>query len=79
MHYNNRLQAVDIRLGHYVNDEWNWSRGALITYYSNQARSAGNAFLNASDNNGNVTMAEHYVPVTVSGGTVASYAAAQRD
>ena len=76
VHYNNRLQAVDIRLGHYVNDEWNWSRGALITYYSNQARSIGNAFLNANDNNGNVTMAEHYVPTDEA---ISSYSITLRD
>lgn len=59
IHYNSRGQAVDIRLGTSSTNEWNWNRGALITFYSNQARSAGNAFLNASDNNGNVTMQEH--------------------
>jgi RHS repeat-associated protein len=53
---------VDIRLVANATDEWTWNRGALISYFSNQARSAGNAFLNAADNNGNVTMQEHYVP-----------------
>jgi hypothetical protein len=42
-HYNSRGQAVDIRLGTSATDEWHWNRGALITYFSNQARSAGNA------------------------------------
>ncbi|MGH9843172.1 MAG: hypothetical protein ACREEM_30915, partial [Blastocatellia bacterium] len=76
IHYNNRLQAVDNRLGHNPNDEWNWSRGALITYYSNQARSIGNPFMNASDNNGNVTMAEHYVPADEA---ISSYSITLRD
>lgn len=62
IHYNSRLQMVDTRLGTSGTDEWGWNRGALITYYSNQARSVGNPFMDATDNNGNVTMAEHYVP-----------------
>ena len=36
---------MDIRLGTSSADEWTWNRGALITYFSNQARSIGNAFL----------------------------------
>jgi len=67
---------VDIRLGTSSADEWTWNRGALITYFSNQARSIGNAFLNASDNNGNVTMQEHYVP---SDDAYSSYAIPLRD
>ena len=76
IHYNSRGQAVDIRLGTNSADEWHWNRGALITYFSNQARSAGNAFLNASDNNGNVTMQEHYVPTD---DAISSYAIPLRD
>jgi RHS repeat-associated protein len=63
IHYNSRGQAVDVRLGTNSTDEWSWNRGALITYFSNQARSIGDHFLNAPDNNGNVTMQEHFVPV----------------
>ncbi|MDX2043933.1 MAG: RHS repeat-associated core domain-containing protein [Acidobacteriota bacterium] len=76
IHYNSRGQAVDIRLGTSSADEWTWNRGALITYFSNQARSAGNAFLNANDNNGNVTMQEHYVPMD---DAYSSYAIPLRD
>jgi RHS repeat-associated protein len=75
IHYNSRGQAVDIRLSTGAG-EWDWNRGALITYFSNQARSAGNAFLNASDNNGNVTMQEHYVPTD---DAISSYAIPLRD
>jgi hypothetical protein len=66
---------VDIRLSSGAG-EWDWNRGALITYFSNQARSAGNAFLNAPDNNGNVTMQEHYVPTD---DAISSYAMPLRD
>jgi RHS repeat-associated protein len=76
IHYNSRLQMVDIRLGTDGANEWTWNRGALIAYYSNQARSAGNAFLNATDNNGNVTMQEHYVPTD---DAYSSYAITLRD
>jgi YD repeat-containing protein len=75
IHYNSRGQAVDIRLSTGAG-EWDWNRGALITYFSNQARSAGNAFLNAPDNNGNVTMQEHYVPTD---DAISSYAMPLRD
>lgn len=75
IHYNSRGQAVDIRLSTGAG-EWDWNRGALITYFSNQARSAGNAFLNAADNNGNVTMQEHYVPTD---DAISSYAIPLRD
>ena len=33
LHYNNRQQLVDIRVGDSSSDEWNWSRGALVYYY----------------------------------------------
>jgi len=32
IHYNSRAQAVDIRLGTSLTDEWHWNRGALITF-----------------------------------------------
>jgi RHS repeat-associated protein len=76
IHYNSRAQAVDIRLGTSSTDEWNWNRGALITYFSNQARSYGSPFLNANDNNGSVTMQEHYVPTD---DAISSYAITLRD
>jgi RHS repeat-associated protein len=76
VHYNSRFQMVDIRLGTDGANEWTWNRGALIAYFSNQARSAGNAFLNATDNNGNVTMQEHYVPTD---DAYSSYAITLRD
>ena len=44
LHYNNRLQLVDIRLGDSSTDEWNWSRGALVFYYGTTARDGWNAF-----------------------------------
>lgn len=77
IHYNNRLQMADIRLGTSATDEWTWNRGALLTYFSNQARSEGNALkANATDNNGNVTMQEHYVPTD---DAISSYAITLRD
>jgi len=77
--YNNRFQMIETRLGTSSTDSQSWDRGALIFYYSNKARTAYQPFSSQDDNNGNVSMAEHYVPVTVSGGTVTSYAVAQRD
>ncbi|MEP7338685.1 MAG: hypothetical protein ABI977_13185, partial [Acidobacteriota bacterium] len=63
LHYNSRMQMVDIRLSNSSADEWNWNRGALITYYSATAVANGNPFESDSDNNGNVIMAMHYVPL----------------
>jgi RHS repeat-associated protein len=77
--YNKRFQMIETRLGTSSTDSQSWDRGALIFYYSNKARTAYQPFSSQDDNNGNVSMAEHYVPVTVSGGTVTSYAVAQRD
>ncbi len=53
LHYNKRQQMVDLRLGT-VNDEWNWNRGALITYYGTNAVNNWNPFADDTDNNGNV-------------------------
>ncbi len=61
LHYNNRLQLVDIRLGDSSSDEWNWSRGALVFYYGTTARDGWNAFANSADNNGNVLRQINYV------------------
>lgn len=62
MHYNNRLQLYDIRLGSGINDgqgqEWTWNRGAIQIYYgSNWAYGNGGVA-----NNGNVTRMDHLVP-----------------
>jgi len=76
LHYNSRMQLVDIRLSSDSGDEWNWNRGALITYYSVTAAGNGNPFENNSDNNGNVIMATHYVPLN---DAISSYYLGQRD
>jgi len=67
LHYNNRLQLVDMRLGDSSADEWNWSRGALIFYYGTTARDGWNAFANSTDNNGNVLRQVNYVPLAAGG------------
>lgn len=63
LHYNRRLQMVDLRLGD-VNDEWNYNRGALIFYYGTNAIANWNPFLDDTDNNGNVRRQVNYVPRT---------------
>ena len=60
VHYNSRGQAVDIRLGTSLTDEWTWDRGALIFYYGTAARDQWNAFANSTDNNGNVLRQVNY-------------------
>ncbi len=60
LHYNNRQQLVDIRVGDSSTDEWNWSRGALVFYYGTTARDGWNPFANSTDNNGNVLRQLHY-------------------
>ncbi len=67
LHYNNRQQLVDIRVGDSSTDEWNWSRGALIYYYGTTARDSWNAFANSADNNGNVLRQVNYVPLSGGG------------
>ena len=67
LHYNNRQQMVDLRLGTNSGDEWDWSRGALIFYYGTAARNAWNPFANSSDNNGNVLRQVNYAPLTAGG------------
>ncbi len=62
LHYNNRQQLVENRLGTDSSSTTTWNRGALINYYSNQARTANNQWLKASDNNGNVSRVQHFVP-----------------
>lgn len=58
MQYNKRFQMWDNRLGTTVGG---WNRGALFTYYSVTARNSGNPAAEASGNNGNVWMQEHYI------------------
>ncbi|MDX2043995.1 MAG: hypothetical protein SF097_22465 [Acidobacteriota bacterium] len=67
--YNNRFQMIETRLGTSSTDSQSWDRGALIFYYSNKARTAYQPFSSQDDNNGNVSMVEHYVPV-ISGATL---------
>jgi len=74
LHYNNRLQLVENRLGTDANSSTTWNRGALINYYSNQARTANNQWLNATDNNGNVTRVQHFVPTADVADPVNNYA-----
>jgi RHS repeat-associated protein len=68
LHYNRRLQMVDLRLGS-VNDEWNNDRGTLVFYYGTNAIANSNPFLDDTDNNGNVRRHMNYVP-TPTGGEV---------
>ncbi|MGE0127317.1 MAG: RHS repeat domain-containing protein [Blastocatellales bacterium] len=70
LHYNNRLQMVDLRLGNNSADEWNWSRGALVFYYGTTARDGWNPFANSADNNGNVLRQVNYVPLAGGGSVV---------
>jgi hypothetical protein len=68
LHYNNRLQLVDIRLGDSSTDEWNWTRGALVFYYGTTARDSWNAFATTNtDNNGNLLRQVNYVPLSGGG------------
>lgn len=79
MLYNSRLQMIENRLGTVSADPTTWNRGALIFYYSVQARTAYNQWLIAPDNNGNVTRAEHYVPTADIPDPSSNYAVSQRD
>ena len=67
LHYNNRLQMVDLRLGDSPTDEWNWTRGALIFYYGANARNNWNPFADSPDNNGNLLRQVNYAPLTAGG------------
>ncbi|HKQ75463.1 MAG TPA: RHS repeat-associated core domain-containing protein [Blastocatellia bacterium] len=69
LHYNNRLQLYDARLGtgsgiDGQTTEWTWNRGALRMYYSSNW-AYGDGGLN---NNGNLYRMDHYVPLNESGG-----------
>ncbi len=70
LHYNNRLQMVDLRLGNSSSDEWNWSRGALIFYYGPTAVANWNPFYSDTNNNGNVLRQVNYVPLSGGGNVV---------
>jgi len=67
LHYNNRLQMVDLRLGLNSGTEWDWSRGALTFYYGTAAINEVNPFKNSPDNNGNVLRQMNYVPLSTGG------------
>jgi RHS repeat-associated protein len=60
LHYNSRGQLYDIRLSSYSlqTSEWNWNRGALLNYYSANYGWG----TSGTDNNGNVTRQQHYIP-----------------
>jgi RHS repeat-associated protein len=63
LHYNNRQQLYDARLGTGTGDgqtvEWTWNRGALRMYYaSNYAYGDGGL-----NNNGNVYRMDHFIPL----------------
>jgi RHS repeat-associated protein len=68
LHYNKRMQMVDLRLGS-VNDEWDLNRGAIILYYGQTAATNQNPFYDDSANNGNLVRQWTYVPKPA-GGTV---------
>jgi RHS repeat-associated protein len=63
MHYNNRLQMVDLRLGTNAVDENDLSGGALTYYYGTNAKNSGNPLANSADNNGNVLRHVNTVPL----------------
>ncbi|MGE0175314.1 MAG: hypothetical protein AB7T49_21200, partial [Oligoflexales bacterium] len=58
---------MDIRVGDSLTDEWNWSRGALVSYYGTAARDAWDPFKSSPDNNGNVLRQLHNVPLSGGG------------
>jgi RHS repeat-associated protein len=64
LHYNLRGQLFDIRVSSYslAANEWNWNRGALVSYYSSNYSWGGNSTGSGLDNNGNVTRQQHWVP-----------------
>src|SRR5262249_39414359 len=63
LHYNNRLQLVDTRLGDSATDEWNWSRGATAFLYGTTAVAIPDMFASDTDNNGNPLRPLNYVPL----------------
>src|SRR6266498_1469718 len=67
LHYNNRLQLVDTRLGDSATDEWNWSRGAISFLYGTNAVANWDMFASDADNNGNLRRQLNYVPLAGGG------------
>jgi RHS repeat-associated protein len=74
LHYNNRMQLVDTRLGDNATDEWNRSRGAITLLYGATAVASGDMFANDTDNNGNLRRQINYAPIAGGG-----YVIPQRD
>ncbi|MCA1643057.1 MAG: DUF4214 domain-containing protein [Acidobacteria bacterium] len=75
LHYNVRGQLYDVRLSTAAwqqsgAGEWDWNRGALINYYSqndiNATTNAGRAG-SGPENNGNLKRADAYVPTAAGG------------
>jgi len=66
LHYNLRGQLFDIRVSSLslASNEWDWNRGALVSYYSSNYSWGGNSTGSGLDNNGNVTREQHWVPTT---------------
>ena len=64
LHYNNRMQMVELHLGNDPNNEYEYSRGALVFYYGTAAKTAGNPHTNSPDNNGNVLQQVNYVQIS---------------
>ncbi|MCU1266971.1 MAG: repeat-associated core domain protein [Acidobacteria bacterium] len=64
LHYNFRGQLYDTRLSTYslTANEWDWNRGALVSYFSSNYSWGGNSSGSGPDNNGNITLQQHWVP-----------------
>ena len=70
LHYNNRMQLVDTRLGDSATDEWSWSRGAIAFFYGTTAANGWNQFANDTDNNGNLRRQMNFVPLAGGGDVI---------
>jgi RHS repeat-associated protein len=57
-HYNIRGQLYDVRLSSLPGDEWDWNRGAVVSYYSSNNVVGGSG----ADNNGNLRRSEIFIP-----------------
>lgn len=91
LHYNVRGQLYDVRLSTVAwqpggAGEWDWNRGAIVNYYSqNDINAQTNAarFNSGAENNGNLLRSEHWVPTdpnaSYDGVYTAGSAAATRD
>lgn len=60
--YNLRGQLYDVRLSTHSmqEDRWNWNRGALVNYYTQQGGWVGGG--EGTDNDGGVRLSQHWVP-----------------